>query len=445
MPTASEPLTTTSSQPDTITNRNSPIVYGIGTMALMIMTQAFSGYYMFYYVDVLGLAVTLAAVVNVIYAIWDAVNDPLMGYISDNTRTRWGRRRPWLLAGLPFYLLFMVLFFSVPEPFRQGTNLFWYALIMIFLFESASTIMNTNYGALFPELFQGFSVRARASAYTHGFGMVGELLGFSLTPIIYSQFGFTGMALLLAGFAGLILFASIVKIAEDPKSQQQTTFDWKEALQDVLRDRPFWHFTVVATFLFFTTGIFTLAIPFWAKYTLRASPQSPALIFSIVFISAILMVSPWSMLVRKWGIRRTWLWAIALMIIAAIELGFANTLVSGAAGALIAGVALGGIKVCRELVLADLVDRSLSRTGHRREGVYYSLSRLLARLSKILETLSLVLLSVLFGYVSGENPGPDPENAFRFLMSVIPVIFLVVAWFLARRLSLGMDQEVAVT
>ncbi len=118
MPTASEPLTTTSSQPDTITNRNSPIVYGIGTMALMIMTQAFSGYYMFYYVDVLGLAVTLAAVVNVIYAIWDAVNDPLMGYISDNTRTRWGRRRPWLLAGLPFYLLVMVLFFSVPEPFR---------------------------------------------------------------------------------------------------------------------------------------------------------------------------------------------------------------------------------------------------------------------------------------------------------------------------------------
>ena len=414
-------------------------------MALMIIGQAFSGYYMFYYVDVLGLAVTLAAIVNVIYAIWDAVNDPLMGYISDNTRTRWGRRRPWLLAGLPFLLLFMVLFFSVPEQFRLGTNLFWYALIMIFLYESASTVMNTNYQALFPELFQEFSVRVRASAYTHGFGMVGELLGFSLTPIIYSQFGFSGMALLLAGFAGLLLFASIIKISEDPKSQQQTTFDWREALQDVLRDRPFWHFTVVATFLFFTTGIFTLAIPFWAKYTLRASPQSPALIFSIVFISAILMVSPWSALIRKWGIRRTWLWAIALMIIAAIEFGFANTLVLGAVGALIAGVALGGIKVCRELVLADLVDRSLIRTGQRREGVYYSLSRLLARLSKILETLSLVLLSVLFGYVSGENPGPDPENAFRFLMSVIPVIFLVVAWFLARRLSLGMDREVAVT
>ena len=58
---------------------------------------AFGGYYLFYYVDVLGLAVALTAIVNVVYAIWDAVNDPLVGYLADNTRTRWGRRRPWLL------------------------------------------------------------------------------------------------------------------------------------------------------------------------------------------------------------------------------------------------------------------------------------------------------------------------------------------------------------
>jgi GPH family glycoside/pentoside/hexuronide:cation symporter len=124
-------------------------------------------------VDSLGLAVTVAAIINVIYAIWDSANDPLVGYLSDNTRTRWGRRRPWLLTGLPFYMLFLVLLYAVPDAFRQGVALFWYALVMILLFETASTVMSVNYQALFPELFQGIQERTRASAYAQGFGMAG--------------------------------------------------------------------------------------------------------------------------------------------------------------------------------------------------------------------------------------------------------------------------------
>jgi len=127
------------------------------------------------------------------------------------------------------------------------------------------------------------------------------------------------------------------------------------------------------------------------------------------------------------------------MILSAIGFGFAKDLTFGVIGAVIGGVGLGGIKVCREMILANLVDQSLNRTGHRREGVYYSLNRFVGRLSKILETLSLVLLGVLFGYVSGENPGPDPANAFRFLMSAVPFIFLIFAWFLARRLPVLSD------
>jgi len=123
------------------------------------------------------------------------------------------------------------------------------------------------------------------------------------------------------------------------------------------------------------------------------------------------------------------------MVLSAVILGLATNLVVGVMGAAVAGLGLGGVKVCREMILANLVDQSLERTGHRREGVYYSLNRFIARLSKILEALALVLLGVLFGYVSGENPGPDRENAFRFLISVFPFICLLFAWVLARRLD----------
>ena len=104
------------SQSQPIARKNSPIAYGLGPFGLEATHKVFVGYYLFFYVDGLGLAVTLAAIINVIYALWDAVNDPLVSYLSDNTRSRWGRRRPWLLAGLPLYVVFLVLIYAVPPP-----------------------------------------------------------------------------------------------------------------------------------------------------------------------------------------------------------------------------------------------------------------------------------------------------------------------------------------
>jgi len=427
--------------PESAVRANSPVAYGLGAFGLSSTSQALAGFFLFFYVDVLGLAVALAAIINVIYAIWDAVNDPLVGYLSDNTRTRWGRRRPWLMIGLPFYLLLFVFIYAVPGSFRQGNALFWYALIVLFLFETGSTIMNTNYQALFPELFQGFKERTRASAYSQGLGSAGELAGFALTPIIYASFGFSSMAVLFAIVAGILLLISLVRNHEDPNAQKEPPLDVKEAFGDVLHDRPFWHFTIVATLLWFATGLYTIGTAFWVKYTLEAGPQAPSLIFAAVFIIAILSVSLWSRLVRRWGTKRTWLWAIGVMILSAVVIGLASNLILGVIGAAIAGAGLGGVKVCREMIMAGLVDQSLERTGRRQEGVYYGLNRFIGRLSKLLEALALVLLAVLFGYVSGEDPGPAPDDAFRFLMGIFPFICLLAAWFLARRLPIE-DQVV---
>ncbi|HEX6302625.1 MAG TPA: MFS transporter [Anaerolineales bacterium] len=427
------------SQPIAI--QNSPIAYGLGSFGLESLYKVFVGFYMFYYIDELGLAVALAAIINVIYAIWDALNDPLAGFLSDNTRTRWGRRRPWLLGGLPFYVSILVLVYAVPEPFLQGNALFWYALVIFFLFEAAYTIMSVNYAALFPELFQGLRERAHASSTYQGFSMLGELVGFSIPPFIYATFGFVPMAISSAGVAGIALFLGILRNKEDPQALKAPPMDLKGAFGDVLKDRPFLSFTLAVTFLVFTTSMYTLATPFWVKYTLAASAQVTSLIFAIVFIVAILSVSVWGRFVRITGIKRTWLWSVGVMAASAIILGLASNLVLGAVGAAVAGAGLGGIKVCREIIMANFVDRNLKRTGHRREGIYYSLLRVIGKLSKILEALALVLLGLLFGYVSGENPGPQPENAFRFLISVCPLVFTFVAWVIASRLSFENKQS----
>jgi GPH family glycoside/pentoside/hexuronide:cation symporter len=413
----------------------------LGSFGLESAYKVFWGFYLFYYVDVLGLAVTLAALINVVYGIWDAVNDPLVGVLSDNTRTRWGRRRPWLMVGLPFYLGFLVLTYAVPAPFRQGQGLFGYALAMVLLFETASTVMSVNYDALFPELFQGVQVRARASSIYQGFCMSGELVGFALTPIVYAQFGFVGMALLFAAITGVTLTIGVVGNSEDPRARGAPRSGVRAAFTDVLRDRPFWLFITVVTLLTFTTSVYTLATPFWCKYTLSAGPRAPSLVFATVFIVAIASVWLWNRNVRALGVKRTWLWAVAVMLSSALALGLAPNLVVGLLGAALAGFGLGGVKVCREMIVAAMVDRCLARTGHRREGAYYSLLRVFGKLSKVLEAGGLVLLGVLFGYVSGADPGPQPGNAFRFLISVLPALFVILALVLSRWVGFGGDTR----
>lgn len=423
-----------------VATHNSPIAYGFGSFGLESLYTVFAGFYMFYYIDELGLAVTMAAIINVIYGIWDAVDDPLVGFLSDNTRTRLGRRKPWLLTGLPFYVGTLVLVYAVPGPFLRGNALFWYALVVFLLFEAARTVMSVNYAALFPELFQGLRERARASSYYGGLATVGELVGFTIPPFIYATLGFVPMAIGFAGIAGIAILLGVIRSTEDPKAMNTPPLRLKEAFGQVLQDRPFMLFTIAVTFLMFTTGAYTLATPFWVKYTLRANPQVTSLIFAIVFVTTILSVPIWGRLVHTLGIKRTWLWTVAVMGTSALIIGLASNLVLGAVGAAVAGASLGGIKVGREIIMANFVDRGLERTGHRREGIYYSLLRVIGKLSKVLESLALVLLGLLFGYVSGENPGPHPENAFRFLMSVFPLIFTFLAWLMASRLSFENKQ-----
>ena len=115
-------------------------------------------------------------------------------------------------------------------------------------------------------------------------------------------------------------------------------------------------------------------------------------------------------------------------------------MVVGAIGAAVVGASMGGIKVCAVMIMANFVDQNLKRTGHRQEGIYYSLVRVIGKLSKVLESLALVLLGLLFGYVSGKDPGPQPENAFRFLISVFPLVFTLIAWLIASRLSFENKQ-----
>lgn len=82
---------------------NSPTAYALGMFAMMVPSQAFASFFNYYYVEKLGLSLGLATIARTIYLIWDAVNNPMAGYLSDRTRTRYGRRRPWIFFSTPAF------------------------------------------------------------------------------------------------------------------------------------------------------------------------------------------------------------------------------------------------------------------------------------------------------------------------------------------------------
>ena len=420
-------------EPEASLRKPSPIVYGLGTLGISIGVETFGAFAYFYYVDYLGLAFSLAALVRTIYAVWDAVNDPVFSYFSDNTRTRWGRRRPWLLMSVPLFALSFVMIFFGPVSQGEQRPLFWYLLGITLLYETIITIVGVNYNALFPELFRSIPERVRAGAYNRAGLIIGLTIGLAVTPIVFRQLGFQKMALVYAALAGSLLFVATARHREDPSYQTAVIPGPWAIFREIARGRAFWLYALTLTIFAFAVNLFPFAIPFYSKYSLGAEEGATALLFAASLAAALGSVPVWVKLFHRWGTAAVFIRAIAVIIIGSLCLGLVPNVATAIVAVGIFGVGWGGCQVCFDVIRAGLVDRHYHLTGQRSEAAYYSLLGFGIHLSGVLQGVAMLIIGILFGYVSGDLPGPQPGNAFRFLISVFPAASLLLAMQLARR------------
>ena len=421
----------------------SSLRYALGILGLSLPSQLFTGFLAFYYVDTLNLAVGLAAIGRGIFAVWDAVDNLIFGYLSDNTRTKWGRRRPWMVGMLPIYMLLLILVFAVPEAFRTGNMLFVYFTVIIFLYETAATVLWQNYGALFPEIFKNKDKRANASAIKQVFAIIGMIVGLALTHEVKARFGFTTTAIIYAVIGGAIFLYSVLGSHEDQTLAKKEKLSFKSSFKVTLSNKTFWVYSLAYTLIQFVFGVLIAGLPFYTKYSLGLNGTQSMMMMAAVFVVAIPMVIIWSKFIKKWGAAKAWLIGAATLAITVIPLGFATNLVTGLIAGGILGLGYCGVLVTGEVVTSEIIDRDARKTGMRREAIYLSVYGFIIRISGLFQLLAFYILTLLFGYVSGDQPGPHPAEAFRFLMCVIPFVALVISFIIGIQYKKLADKDEA--
>ncbi|ANE46544.1 MFS transporter [Paenibacillus swuensis] len=415
---------------------NSPAMYAMGMLAMMIPSSAFNAFYNYYYVEKLGLGIAMATAARMIFLIWDAVNQPIFGYLSDRTNTRWGRRRPWIVGAIPFFMLTFVMVFTVPAGL-SGYGLFLWFVIALVLYEAVATVLWINYGALFPEIFKGDRLRAKASAVQQGYQIVAILIGTALTPLLFGVMGFSRMSVLYAVVFALIMGLCVYNIKEDEEVRKIPPMPLKEAFLETLKNKPFWIFNISNSFAQTVNGLVSSMIPFYAKYVLRIPEWQVSILLASIFVSVIPLVGVWYWMMRRMDPLKAWRLSLLVYAFSVVPLWFGTGLISGILAGVLVGFGLAGFLVTPPVVSSMLIDEDFDRTGRRREGMYTAMGGFITRSSGLIAALAFLFVGLMFGYESGEKPGPNPEMTFQVLICLVPLGLLAIAYVI----SLGVRME----
>jgi GPH family glycoside/pentoside/hexuronide:cation symporter len=405
------------------------LFYALGNAAGLLTYNTFNGFIQYFYTDVQGLPPQWVGRGLFGFGLWNAVNDPVAGWLSDRTRTRWGRRRFYIgLLAIPTAVAFALIWLP-PIDASNPSALIVYFLVIISLYDLLQTIITLNQDALFPEMYQETGERATASSVRQIIGLaVGTGVGVALTPIIYGELGWDALAVLWGGLAALLYFASLIGIYEDPAFAQQETPPWRKQMSVVLRNRTF---LTVAAINFTTRFIIALlfaVLPFYADYVLRISETKFTLLLLALFIPAGASVLVWQRLIRRYGTRSTMIGSMTLAAACAVPLLFTHDVTATGVTLALLGSSVDGIVLGPDLLFAEVVDEDYAATGIRREGTYRGILGFVFRFPPAVTGLLLGEGLRIAGYNSDLEAAAQPDaviTLIRLYSSLFPLLTML--------------------
>lgn len=407
--------------------KTNPLRYAVGMFGTSIPINMFKTYAAIFYVDRLS-AITFEqfAIITAAYTFIDAIDNPIYGFLSDRTRTRFGRRRPWLVIGAPLLVLCFIMFFNPPGFLAPG-SVFSYVLIMYMLTGTLDSLISTNYGSLFPELFKTEQERAKTNATRQIFQLIAMVISVALTPTITDLIGYSNTALVYSALALAVIWFMAFGAREDLSLMDKPKPGLLSSIKAVITNPKFWKYGITNAAFAAAFSLVQAGVPFYVKYYLgRTDGMSTTIILGIAIFSAIIFIPLWTKIIKKFTLMPAWRMSFIVLAVMVIPLYFVSDIVGAACVTAFIGFGIAGVQTTMDLVCARILDEDAQKYGVRREGIYSSLMGVLNKTSGLIVSLGYLLVDRLFGFESGENPGPMPGEASRFLLIIFPCVVLVL-------------------
>jgi GPH family glycoside/pentoside/hexuronide:cation symporter len=433
--------------------RKDKIIWGFANFGTSIISGVYGTTLVFFYYEFLGLDPFFIAVSAWLYAIWNALNDPIFGYLSDKTRSKKGRRIPYMKFTAPFLGLTFVVLWFVPLTFDQLSIFIW-MLVLMLLYDTAYTIIGLVYSALLPELSEDDAVRGSFQKSSSLFYLLGTILGFFLPDLVLPALGSTNLTLF---YVSMILVAIIGVFFI-----MMTSFRFKERLEFVHVDKPLklWpaikytfkskSFLILtaANFMsiFFQQMILSYMI-FTARHVLHMNVIFPLI---ALFLGLVLGVFLATILAKKLGVVQA---NQLFLIIGGISLIISTFLpdIVLFPCLFLAGIGLSGPLVLTNILFAQVADEDETKTGVRREAAFFGTNAMITKPAQSVAIGIGPTLLALAGFISGQTAQvASAVFMIKSLIGLYPGIaslvgaFLLI-WYPLKKSYLKQIQEKVLT
>jgi len=414
------------------------VLYSFAGFTDVILFQFFTFLIFTFYYSVVELHVGLISIAFIIWSIWNAINDPLLGSISDRTSTKWGRRKPFIIAGIIPLLFINVLLWTPPRASKVGS--FIYLLIIIIIWELFYTMYSLNQTSLFPEMFRDLDQRAKANNSIQLFQVISLIIAFLLPGLFIPQFDdpqyFNEYSIAAIVISIICAISVSVFIKFGLKERIEFSKDPEEAppffksLKYTFKNKAFRYYLIGNFALWYWFNMIPTILPLYGDVVLDIQESEIlSLILGTAFISAAIFVFLWRIIVNKFGAKNAYIMALIVFIITSTPLMFISELIGGFIAFFFIGFGLAGALTVRDVAIAAIIDEDEINSGIRREGAFYGINGFIVKFSNVA-----VFISIALVFIGADWAIFDPstitgatEFGLRSLMSLLPMIFLIIA------------------
>ncbi len=434
--------------------------YGVADLGFSLITSAMQFFLLYYYTDVAGINPALAGMALLVGKVtWDAINDPLFGYWSDRVRSRFGRRRIFMIIGAVPLGFAAWIMFSLPVGLT-GVPAFFAVLLSFWLVDTFHTMTSTPYYALTPELTRDYSDRASLTSIRMVYNVVGYILGAALTTILAGVFRGAGLDLQQAWSATGAVFGAIavitilittLSIKESPEiAGEPSRLPPGRAILTAFKNRPFIILMIAFILSSFSFTVLTALVPYFIQYQLDMKDQVSYILLAMLVTIGICLI-PAKLVsdrINKGPSYALGLFIASVAIITGFFFPYGPTpwiyLV-----AVIVGIGFSAQWVFPWSMLPDVVEYDEEMTGERREGIYYGLWAFLSKFTGALGVAVCGWALQLYGYVPNVAQTEQALFGIRLFFAVVPAVVLIISvpfliWYpITRKNHAALVQELA--